>query len=223
MDLKVAKKKVRGTYKVVQSKTPQENINEVLKLVMPIRLTLNKLQTGKDSTCAEDFKIDGVQITAIGRYKYATTQDIDDFKKIHFYMRKAGNNWGRENQRSWSVPVKNGKISLTHISNVFNKLSSLHKEAKIEHDARIEKDKRMNEDLQKLREKSKLPSFVSLNVRSVEPYLPTDQKTRDDYYYSIWFSLNGLTPQQVTKMGQLFTEIDNIANELRAPKIQTMP
>ena len=220
-------KKVRGTYKIDKTKTPQENITEVLKLVMPIKLTVNKLLTGKDSNSAtNNFEMEGVQIIAIGRYKFSTTTDIDDFRKIHFYMKIPGNLWGREGRRSWSVPIKNEKISLTHISNVFNALSLRHKQGKVEEEQKQERIKLEKKNLEKLRTKSKMPSNFHLSVnyypkkikvaktsngcQLVEPVQPIEYSIEK---YSVSLHIRELSEKQIMKIGKLCAEIDGIAKD----------
>ena len=215
--MKEKEKKIRGTYKIDKTKTPQENITSVLKVVMPIKLTVNKLTTGTDSNIGtNNLKMEGVQITAIGRYKYLTTTDIDDFRKIHFHMKIPGNNWGRENQRSWSVPIKDEKISLTHIGNVFDKLALLYKEGQAEEDKRIERQRVEKENLQELRTKSKMPSSCSMNL-SYYPKRKNGVVVKPIEYsvekYSISLNFRELSKKQIMKIGTLCADIDEIVKE----------
>ena len=103
-------KKIRGTYKIDNNKTPQENITEILKLMMPVKLTLNKLQEGTNkpinSRDIDVLELSGIKIEAVGQHKYAICKDIQDFRRIQFRIRIPGRNWGRQSSRNWSVPVK---------------------------------------------------------------------------------------------------------------------
>ena len=99
-------KKIRGTYKIDDNKTPQENITEILKLMMPVKLTLNKLQEGTNSNSDNVLNLSGVKIEAVGQHRWTTCKDIKDFKRIQFRVRIPGRNYGRQDNYNWSVPVK---------------------------------------------------------------------------------------------------------------------
>ena len=222
-------KRIRGTYKIDTNKTPQENITEILKKTMPVRLTLNKLQEGANSSNQENFKMNGVSITAIGNYRWSSCTEINDFKRIHFEMRLPGRHWGRSWQRNWSVPIKvkeNGekRISFSAVTNVFNELMKLYSDGEKEENQREEKEQLAKENLNEIKQKSNMPNEVNLNhernshSNQLLPMmkdwrLDNTEKTKNKvpkYQYTISLSLRELDEEQIIKMGSLFQEIIKI-------------
>jgi len=220
-------KKIRGTYKIDMNKTPHENIIEILKKTMPVRLTLNKLKgSGEFNTSnngsnpgpydRETLDIDGVSISAMGTNKYKNTSDSSDWRRIYFAVRFPGRHWGRDSGKGWSVPIiySNGerKISLSRISLVFNQLSELYAQSEKKENAKTEKLKKSKEHLSEVLSKSGLPDEV--NLRS---WMSKEEEEKKDFCaenskFSITISLGQLNQEQVIEMGSLFTEIVNIKN-----------
>jgi len=239
---KKMEKKIRGTYKIDDNKTPQENITEILKLMMPVKLTLNKLQEGTNSN-SDVLNLSGVKIEAVGQYRWSTCKDIKDFRRIQFRVRIPGRNYGRQSSRNWSVPVKwipkknysssfcspsqtphevqnqfenyDKKVSLTHIANVFDELSKLYGEGEV----RDIKNRKLQEQakikLENLKKESGIPSEVSLRHTNYGDYCVDGvcEEKEPEYRYALSISLSQLTEEQVTKMGSLLNEISRIKNE----------
>jgi len=218
-------KRIRGTFKIDTNKTPQENITEILKKTMPVRLTLNKLQEGASSSNQESFQMNGVTITAVGNYRWTTCTDINDFKRIHFAMRVPGRNWGRDSRRNWSVPIKNKengekRISFSAVTNVFNELTKLYSDGEKEETKREEKEQLAKDDLNNIKQKSGMPKVVSLtharNQRgekydqALGKWIVPAEKEVAKYQYSITLNLSQLDEEQVIKMSSLFKEIEKI-------------
>tara|TARA_Y100000310_G_scaffold66359_1_gene61708 strand:- start:2241 stop:2876 length:636 start_codon:yes stop_codon:yes gene_type:complete len=204
MDQKtIVDKRTRGTYKINPNISPQENINEILKITMPIKLTLNKLQSGQTASgnlSGEKFRMDGVSIIAVGYNRWTDCNDINEFRRIRFEMRIPGRNWGRESQRNWTVGLQNRRngekrVSLSHVTNVFNELSNLYQEGKEIEDKRLEEEQLAKKRLEDLRSRSRLPQEISL--RQTTP-------AKDSYYISL--SLDNLTEEQVIALSPVLIE-----------------
>tara|TARA_Y100000310_G_scaffold130679_1_gene129808 strand:+ start:6478 stop:7212 length:735 start_codon:yes stop_codon:yes gene_type:complete len=230
-------KKVRGTYKIDVNKTPQENITEILKLMMPVKLTLNKLQFGNGSQ-REGRRLDGslnlsgVTIKAVGEHRWASCKEIKDFKRIQFSIRIPGKHWGRDAYRNWSIPVKwilkkekekkilstdypedfNGKVSLTHIANVFDELSRLYEEGEEKSNKEKKIEERAKIKLQNLKKDTGMPTEVSLRHSNYGRYSVDNfvDGKEPEYSYSLSINLSQLNEEQVIKMGSLFKEISKI-------------
>jgi hypothetical protein len=225
-------KKVRGTYKIDDNKTPQENITEILKLMMPVKLTLNKLQFGNGSQRDGSLNLSGVTINAVGDHRWSICKEIKDFKRIQFRVSIPGQNWGRQSYRNWSVPVKwilkkekerktlstdypedfDGKVSLTHIANVFDELTRLYEEGEEKNNKEKKIEQRAKIKLQNLKKDSGMPTEVSLIHSNYGKYSvdnSVDGK-EPEYSYSLSINLSQLNEEQVIKMGSLFKEISKI-------------
>ena len=199
-------KRVRGTYKINLNLTPQENINDILKLTMPIKLTLNKLQSGQSCSGSESFEMEGVSIKAIGNYRWSSCTDIRTFKRIHFSMVIPGRQWSR-NTRNWSVPVRereNGEkiISLSHITNVFSDLSKLYQEGQKKEERRVLDVKLAQERLENLRSKSRLPQEIDL--RQIGATLTDKERLLKPYRLHI--DLSGLSEKQVIELSPILVQ-----------------
>ena len=232
-------KKIRGTYKIDDNKTPQENITEILKLMMPVKLTLNKLQEGTNSNRDDVLNLSGVKIEAVGQYRWTTCKDIKDFRRIQFRIRIPGRNYGRQSSKNWSVPVKwipkknysssltphevqnqedcyfenyDKKVSLTHVANVFDELSRLYGEGEV----KDIKDRKLKEQaqikLENVKKESGIPSEVSLRHHNYGEYSVEniDEEKEPEYRYALSINLSQLTEEQVIKMGSLLNEISRI-------------
>ena len=211
-------KRIRGTYKINPTLTPQENITEILKKTMPIRLALNKLQEGTNSSSQESFKMNEITITATGRYKWSTCKDIMNFRRILFEMKKPGRCWGRDSRKSWSVPVKtkeNGEkiISFSAVTNIFNELSKLYQESQKVEDKRVAEEQLAKDDLARVKQKSGIPKEISFyhspRIRTTESGIICEPP-RSNYKYQVSLSLQQLDEEQVIKMGSLFQKIIEI-------------
>ena len=236
-------KKIRGTYKIDDNKTPQENITEILKLMMPVKLTLNKLQEGTNRTSDDIFTLSGVKIEAVGQNRWSTCKDIKDFRRIQFRVRIPSRNWGRQYSKNWSVPVKlipkknysssfcspsqtphevqnqfenyDRKVSLTHVANVFDELSKLYGEGEV----RDTKERNLREQarikLENLHKESGIPSEVSLRHTNYGEYTVENinEEKEPEYRYALSLNLSQLTEEQVIKMGSLFNEISIIKKD----------
>jgi hypothetical protein len=209
-------KRIRGTFKVDTNKTPQENITEILKKTMPVRLTLNKLQEGESSSNQESFKMNGVTITAIGNYKWSICKDTNEFQRILFTMQIPSNRWGRDSRKSWSVPVhvkENGekRISFSAVTNVFNELMRLFSDGEKEENKRIEKEQLAKDNLIQIKEKSGIPKEI--NISHSRNYSSSDDykgEIANYARYGISLSLSELNEEQVMKMSSLLQEIIKI-------------
>jgi len=204
MDKKtIVDKRTRGTYKINPNMSPQENINEILKITMPIKLTLNKLQSGQTASgnpSGEAFRMDGVSITAVGHHRWRHCDDIDEFRRIQFEMRIPGRNWGRESRKNWTVRLQNRengekRVSLSHVTNVFIELSNLYQEGQEIEEKRIEEEQLARQRLVDLRSKSRLPQEISLRQTT---------SAKDSYYISL--SLDKLTEEQVIALSPVLIE-----------------
>jgi len=219
-------KKIRGTYKIDDNKTPQENITEILKLMMPVKLTLNKLQEGTNSNSDNVLNLSGVKVEAIGDHRWSTCKNVKDFRRIQFRVRIPGRNYGRQSTRNWSVPVKwipnqfenyDKKVSLTHIANVFDELSRLYGEGEV----KDIKDRKLKEQaqikLENVKKESGIPSEVSLRHHNYGEYSVEniDEEKEPEYRYALSINLSQLTEEQVIKMGSLFNEISIIKKDER--------
>ena len=219
-------KKIRGTYKIDDNKTPQENITEILKLMMPVKLTLNKLQEGTNSNSDNVLNLSRVKVEAIGDHRWSTCKNVKDFRRIQFRVRIPGRNYGRQSTRNWSVPVKwipnqfenyDKKVSLTHIANVFDELSRLYGEGEV----KDIKDRKLKEQaqikLENVKKESGIPSEVSLRHHNYGEYSVEniDEEKEPEYRYALSINLSQLTEEQVIKMGSLFNEISIIKKDER--------
>ena len=182
------------TYKIDLTKTPQENITEVLKLTVPIQLTVNKMSG------SSLLRIDGVTITAM-RDKYNTTGDSNDFIRIQFHMQMPGHYYGRGSTKNWSVMVRDGKISLSWVSKVLRELGDLFKEGKENEDKANEKLRIENEKIKDMRQRSGLSKEFSLSysIGSNE--------------FSVYINMRKLTENQVMEMSSACAQIAGISME----------
>jgi len=169
--------KNRGTYKVNMNITPKENVVALLKMTFPMDTTLAKMQGTLDAKQEDlpyyrrgndNLNLNNVTAYPASRSRWSDCTEIKDFQRVVFST-KAPRNRVYNKRILRSVPVVNGKISLTKVTRLLTDFAELHKDYEKEAEAeRIEQAKReeirqaKSKRFEDLKHSVKLPQNVDL-------------------------------------------------------------
>lgn len=130
--------KKRGSLRINESLTPIQNINEMIKTIYPVELSLEKLQSGQSlNDHGAKLRFKGIEIYPTDSYgEYA--HENERFKRVAFHASLSGRTAFRRSRRQTggfnttrSIKLRdNGEIGVGNIIRRINSISSEMEEAK---------------------------------------------------------------------------------------------